>query len=95
MAALASRRVEIDPASLGVMLNLAGLRPVTFSAGVLEAHIAEKPAWMVEVADGLKPLGIADVQLALEHIRRIAARIALEHVRAEASEWYTARDEIE
>jgi hypothetical protein len=58
-------------------------------------RLSLEPLTDEQVADGLKPLGIVDVQLALEHIRRIAARIALEHVRAEASEWYTARDEIE
>ncbi len=49
-------RFELDQASVGVVLNLAGLSPVTFSAEVLEAHLAQQPAWVVEVADGLRPV---------------------------------------
>ncbi len=49
-------RLELDHASVGVVLNLAGLSPVTFSAEVLEAHLAQQPAWMVELADGLRPV---------------------------------------
>lgn len=52
----APSRLDIDQASLGVVLNFAGLGPVTFSAEVLESHLAAKPAWVVEVADGLKPV---------------------------------------
>jgi len=50
------RRLDLEQASLGMVLNIAGFRPVTFSAEVLETHWNRQPAWMVEVADGLKPV---------------------------------------
>jgi hypothetical protein len=48
--------MEINERSLGLMLNLAGLSPVTFSAELLDSHLFDRPAWMVQVSDGLKPV---------------------------------------
>lgn len=48
--------MEINERSLGLMLNLAGLGPVTFPAELLEVQLIEKPSWMVQVTDGLKPV---------------------------------------
>ena len=50
------RRLELDQTSVEMVLNLAGFRPVTYSAEVLGSHWNQQPAWMAEVADGLKPV---------------------------------------
>jgi hypothetical protein len=50
------RGIEFEQPSMGTVLNLAGLRPVTFSAQMLETQWSQQPPWMVEVADGLKPV---------------------------------------
>jgi hypothetical protein len=49
-------RARLDEDSLDVVFNLAGLSPVTFSAEVLEAHLASQPQWMASMADELKPV---------------------------------------
>ena len=55
-SAVAYQNLQFEQPSVGTVLNLAGLRPVTFSAQVLETQWSQQPPWMVEVADGLKPV---------------------------------------
>ena len=47
---------SLEQTSFGVALNLAGLRPIVYSAGMLESHLSAQPTWMVEVTDDLKPV---------------------------------------
>jgi hypothetical protein len=46
------------------------LSPVSFSAEVLEAHLAQQPSWMVEVTGRLKPVTESMIG-ALNALRRV------------------------
>jgi hypothetical protein len=48
--------VTVISRSIELMLTLAGLSPVTFSAELLDSQVVERAPWMVQVTDGLKPV---------------------------------------
>lgn len=48
--------LEIDERSLGLMLNLAGLSPVTLSAELFDSPLVARREWVMQVTDGLKPV---------------------------------------